>query len=214
MRDELFLSNAFFDPRDLLQVKYEMLRRVREEGESVSAVATRFGLSRPTFYTALRAYEAGSQPWCRRAPGPRRAHKLGAEVVEALRAAREQRPAPGSRELVQLVRERFGLSVHRRSIERVLAQQKTSVNGARPCGGPSPPARFGTSYERLRGRAVRAGAVRDREGLAVLAQRGIAASLDVLATLPVPTAAAAPRSTEPLPTEVETRAVDIALRSR
>ena len=88
------------------------------------------------------------------------------------------------------------------------------MNGARPCGGPSPPARFGTSYERLRGRAVRAGAVRDREGLAVLAQRGIAASLDVLATLPVPTAAAAPRSTEPLPTEVETRAVDIALRSR
>ena len=62
VRDELFLSNAFFDPRDLLQVKYEMLRRVREEGESVSAAATRFGLSRPTFYTALRAYEAGGLP--------------------------------------------------------------------------------------------------------------------------------------------------------
>ena len=25
VRDELFLSNAFFDPRDLVQVRYEML---------------------------------------------------------------------------------------------------------------------------------------------------------------------------------------------
>ena len=36
VRDELFLSNAFFDPRDLLQVKYEMLRRVREDAAPVS----------------------------------------------------------------------------------------------------------------------------------------------------------------------------------
>ena len=74
VRDELFLSNAFFDPRDLLQVKYEMLRRVREEGESVSTAATRFGLSRPTFYTTRRAYETGGLPALLPArPGPRRA---------------------------------------------------------------------------------------------------------------------------------------------
>ena len=30
VRDELFVSNAFFDPRDLLQVKYEMLRALDE----------------------------------------------------------------------------------------------------------------------------------------------------------------------------------------
>ena len=125
VRDELFLSNTFFDPNDLLQVKYEMLRRVRQEGDSVSAAATRFGLSRPTFYSAQRAYETGGLPALVPArPGPRRAHKLGQEVVEALRAAWEQRPPPSSRELVELVRERFGLSVHRRSIDRVLSRQK------------------------------------------------------------------------------------------
>ena len=125
VRDELFLSNAFFDPRDLLQVKYEMLRRVREQGESVSAAAARFGLSRPTFYSAQRAYEAGGLPaLVPSRPGPRRAHKLGPEIVEALRAAHEQRPVPSSRELVEMVRERFGLSVHRRSIERVVTRQK------------------------------------------------------------------------------------------
>jgi flagellar motor component MotA len=30
--DALFQSNAFFDARDLVQVKYEMLRRARAEG--------------------------------------------------------------------------------------------------------------------------------------------------------------------------------------
>ena len=101
--DELFLGNAFFDPLDLLQVKYEMLRRVREDGESVSAAAARFGVSRPTFYAAQRAYEAGGLPaLVPSRPGPRRAHKLGPEVVEALRAACERRPPPSVRELVEL----------------------------------------------------------------------------------------------------------------
>ena len=125
VRDEGFLDNAFFDPRDLLQVKYEMLRRVREDGESVSGSAARFGLSRPTFYLAQRAYETGGLPaLLPERPGPRRPHKLGAKVVAALRTAWAQQPPPSSQELVELVRERFGLSVHRRSIERVLAGQK------------------------------------------------------------------------------------------
>ena len=85
------------------------------------------------------------------------------------------------------------------------------MNGARHHNGPAPPTRFATSYERLRGQAVRAGAVRDREALVVLAQRGIAAWLDVLATLPAAAVAATPRHPEPLPADVETRAVDILL---
>ena len=56
VRDPRFLDNAFFDPRDLVQVKYEMLRRVREDGESISGSAARFGLSRPTFYPPPVSY--------------------------------------------------------------------------------------------------------------------------------------------------------------
>jgi hypothetical protein len=50
VRDELFLQNGFFDPRDLVQVKYEMLCRVETDGKSVTEAATRFGFSRPSFY--------------------------------------------------------------------------------------------------------------------------------------------------------------------
>ena len=125
VRDELFLSNAFFDPRDLLQVKYEMLRRVREDGVPVSHAAASFGVSRPTWYHAQRAYEAGGLPGLLPdRPGPRRAHKLSDEVVEALQVAKSEQPELTAGELVELVRDRFGISVHRRSIDRALGRGK------------------------------------------------------------------------------------------
>lgn len=123
--DEQFASNELFDPRDLLQVKYEMLRRVRVDGLSVSQSAARFGLSRPSYYQAKKAFEEGGLPaLLPRKPGPRRAHKLSAEVVDTLRGALSQEPELNSRELVRLVEERFGFSVHQRSIERALARPK------------------------------------------------------------------------------------------
>ena len=125
VRDELFLSNAFFDPRDLVQVRYEMLRRVREDGVPVSHAAASFGVSRPTWYQAQRAYEAGGLPGLLPdRPGPRRPHKLSEEVVEALQAAKSEQPELTAGDLVEFVRARFGISVHRRSIDRALGRGK------------------------------------------------------------------------------------------
>lgn len=123
--DEDFAASEFFDPRDLVQVKYEMLRRVRVEGRPVSHAATGFGLSRPSYYQAQAAYEAGGLPaLLPRKPGPRRAHKLSDEVVVALREALAEQPELSSQDLVELAEERFGVSVHARSIERALARQE------------------------------------------------------------------------------------------
>ena len=123
--DELFTTNEFFDPRDLLQVKYEMLRRVRERDHSISQAAANFGLSRPSFYQAQAAYDAGGLPaLLPKKPGPRRAHKLSEEIVEALREIQDQAADINTSALAEQVRERFGVSVHPRSIERALARQE------------------------------------------------------------------------------------------
>lgn len=123
--DEAFAASEFFDPRDLMQVKYEMLRRVRLDGQTISQAAARFGLSRPSYYQAQAAYEAGGLPGLLPSkPGPRRAHKLSEDVVAALQEALADQPELGSRDLAALVQERFGVSVHPRSVERALARQE------------------------------------------------------------------------------------------
>jgi transposase len=123
--DELFASTEFFDARDLVQVKYEMLRRVRVDLRPVSDSAARFGLSRPSYYQAQGAFQQGGLPGLLpKKPGPRRAHKLSDDVVAALREALREQPELGSEDLVGLAKERFGISLHRRSVERALARQE------------------------------------------------------------------------------------------
>ena len=123
--DESFLSSEFFDCRDLLQVKYEMLRRVRMDGHTVSQTAASFGLSRPSFYRAQADYEEGGLPALLPSkPGPRRAHKLSEEVVNAVRDTLDQEPDSDAVALAEWVEKRFGISIHPRSIERALARQE------------------------------------------------------------------------------------------
>jgi transposase len=117
--DELFLSQEFFDPRDLVQVKYEMLRRVQTEGQPVSRSASAFGFSRPSFYQAQAAFQQGGLPALTpQKRGPKHAHKLTAEVLGFLRQARQQDPSLRSADLSSLVQNKYGISVHPRSIER------------------------------------------------------------------------------------------------
>ena len=123
--DPLFTQGEFFDPHDLVQVKYEMLRRVQAEGRPVSETATVFGFSRVAFYRARRRLAGeGLAGLLARPRGPRRAHKLSEEVMAFLVAAMDEAPALRAPGLAERVRERFGLSVHPRSIERALARRR------------------------------------------------------------------------------------------
>jgi len=122
--DEAFADSTFLDARDIVQVKYEMVRRVRVEGEAVSHSAAAFGFSRPSFYEAAAAIDTGGLAALVPArPGPRRAHKLNDEIVAYARAQLEGEPSLRSVDLVTLIEERFGIRVHPRSIERALARQ-------------------------------------------------------------------------------------------
>ena len=121
--DAAFAGSEFLDARDLVQVKYEMVRRVRVEGEPVASAAQAFGFSRPSWYAAAAALDEDGLPGLLPArPGPRRAHKLTEEVVADLRAALDDDPALRTADLVARVEACFGLRVHPRSIERALAR--------------------------------------------------------------------------------------------
>jgi transposase len=129
VRDPLFTSGSpFFDPRDLVQVKYELLRRVRVDGYSVSQATALFALSRPTFYAAQAAWERAGMSGLLPVPtGPRHAHKLTEEIVAELQPLAKTR---SSAELAAWLQQERHLSVHPRSIERALKRVAKK-------GGPS-----------------------------------------------------------------------------
>jgi transposase len=132
VRDPAFAGSDFLDARDMVQVKYEMVRRVRVDGDAVSRAAAEFGFSRPSFYEAASAIDAGGLAALVPArPGPRRAHKMSEEVVAFARQQLEAGSALRAAELVGPIEERFGVRVHPRSVERALARPARPKSGGR-----------------------------------------------------------------------------------
>jgi len=126
--DELFLTHEFFDPRDLVQVKYEMLRRVQSEGQAVSQSAAHFGLSRPSFYQAQAAFQQGGLPALMpRKRGPKKAHKLTAEVLAFVHQAQQEDPSLRPASLSLLIKDKYGITVHPRSVERALTRSQKKL---------------------------------------------------------------------------------------
>lgn len=121
--DALFRENDFFDSRDLVQVKYEMLRRVHKERESVSRAAASFGFSRPSFYKTSGEFNREGVPGLLpRKRGPRRRHKLTAEVLAFVEGFCTGEHPMGIPALLDEVEKHFRIRVHRRSLERALRQ--------------------------------------------------------------------------------------------
>ena len=80
--DPEFLGSDFFDARDAVQVKYEMVRKVKAGGAPVTEAAAAFGYSRPAYYAAAAALESsGLEGLVPARPGPRGASKLTEEIL-------------------------------------------------------------------------------------------------------------------------------------
>jgi transposase len=122
---ELFRHSDFFDPHDLVQVKYEMLRHSRVDQKPIQQAAKSFGLSRPSFYQVQTAFQesglAGLLPHRR---GPRGGHKLTDEVMSFVVQLKDGDPSLSFKQLARAVQQEFDLKVHPRSIERQLLRQK------------------------------------------------------------------------------------------
>src|ERR1700691_5019542 len=87
--DAKFRSGEFFDPHDIVQVKYEMLRRVSVENASVTNATEEYGVSRPTYYQTRASFEeAGIAGLVPRKRGPQGPHKVRGEVLAFIREKR------------------------------------------------------------------------------------------------------------------------------
>ncbi len=138
VKDSLFQEKDLFDPRDLVQVKYEMIRRVQTDKLPVARAAETFGFSRPSFYKARQAFEkegiAGLVPKKR---GPKGRHKLTDEILISIEEMLATEPGLPSKEIIRRLQNQFGLTLHQRTIERALAEKKKKLVH-KPTGQQSP----------------------------------------------------------------------------
>lgn len=125
VQDPKFRENEFFDPRDAVQVKYEMLRRVSLEGVSVSNTASEYGVSRPTFYqTKANFEEAGIAGLVPKKRGPHGPRKVQGKVLAFLQNRLVAGEPIRAREMTRVIREEFGIELHPRTIERAVRAKK------------------------------------------------------------------------------------------
>jgi transposase len=123
--DELFAAGEFFDARDVVQVKYEMVRRVKAGGAPVTGAAAAFGYSRPSYYEAAAALErAGLDGLVPARPGPRGGHKLTEEICAWAEQQLAAGPALRPAQLTAPIEAAFGVRAHPRSVERALARYR------------------------------------------------------------------------------------------
>ena len=125
VKSELFAEDTFFDPEDLAQVKYEMLRCIRTEKFSITKASQKFGLSRPSYYQSKEQFEKhGLMGLIPLKPGPKHAHKLTEDVILFVREQLEIMDRKDWENISRLVYEKFGKRVHPRSIARCIRLEK------------------------------------------------------------------------------------------
>jgi transposase len=126
VQDPKFQDGEFFDPHDIVQVKYEMLRRVSVENASVTGATEEYGVSRPTYYQTKTSFEetgiAGLVP---RKRGPRGPHKVRGTVLAFVQERLVAGEPIRARQLAEQIRKKFNLDIHPRTIERVVGVKKT-----------------------------------------------------------------------------------------
>ena len=177
VRDELFLQDDFFDPRDLVQVKYEMLRRVRTEGKSVTDAAAQLRL----FATLLLSGTSGlrARRSCRsgatqaRSQTGAQAHRRGPHIHRRGASERTVYSIAGSGETDPGTLRHKGSSTKYRA-QLAASSKKTPLNATR--GVPATWQDLAAHYEQLRrdaiGRPAHGGA---GLGLALFLRRGMTA---------------------------------------
>lgn len=125
VKDEKFLTEPFYDPMDIVQVKYEMLKDATEGSRQIAKLADEFGLSRASFYKIKEAFESrGLSALVPEKPGPKKPYKLTEPYKEYIDKYISEKPKASSNEIAANLRKDKGMKVSKRTVERYRSKKK------------------------------------------------------------------------------------------
>ena len=118
---DIFRKSPFFDRRDIVQVKYEMVRAASNAEGTIAEISSDFGFSRKSYYQVSKAFQDGGL--CALVPkktGPQKPHKLTPEATAFIGVYLADKPNAKSTELAAALESETGVSIHPRTIYRHL----------------------------------------------------------------------------------------------
>jgi len=117
--EQRFVDDDFYDPYDLAQVKYEMLRSARETNRNIKEIAGKFGFSRAGFYKIKYSFEkSGVSSFVLNKTGPRKARKLTPKHQEFIDDYLTENPTASSENIAEALKKGNGLEITKRTVER------------------------------------------------------------------------------------------------
>jgi len=117
----IFGTSPFFDKRDIVQVKYEMVRAASNGEGNVTEIADAYGFSRKSYYQTSKAFESGGL--CALVPqktGPKGPSKLNEEVLAFIDSFSAEHKNAKAAEISASLEDEKGVKVHPRTIYRHL----------------------------------------------------------------------------------------------
>lgn len=128
----LFKTLSFFDPLDLPQVRYELLRCARGGECSVLAACEEFGFSREYFYKLDRTFmERGYVALLGSQVGRRPLIALNQEIVSYVVMEKMKRPKASGDELRKEIEKLYKVECSTRTVERVIEKAGLGKKGTR-----------------------------------------------------------------------------------
>lgn len=123
--EPIFQNTCFFDARDLVQVKYEMLRSVGTGEKNVTQASRAFGLSRESFYKNKALFDAGGlEALIPHKTGPKGSSKFQKEGEDFVAGYLKERPSAKPPEIARQMEQQTGLKVHPRTISRYIQKKR------------------------------------------------------------------------------------------
>jgi len=120
-----FRVGGFYDPMDIIQVKYEMIREAQDSGRSIRDVAEDFGFSRTAYYAIKEGFDTcGMLAFIPEKKGPREQHKLTVTLRELIDEYTAVHPKASAAAIAGVILSEKGVSISKRTIERYKAKKK------------------------------------------------------------------------------------------
>ena len=117
----LFKTNDFFDPLDLLQVRYEMIRYVKVDGYSVAKACRIFGFSREYYYKLGRMFSERGFVGLLGAPSGRRPLiALNQELVNFIIHKKLEEPNLSGDNICKQIKKSYYVECSTRTVERII----------------------------------------------------------------------------------------------